>query len=79
MEHEPHVGYTPTLIVAYGGLCGENYWYRRRNVWEDARLLAFVPRRVVDARAAAACMAPDERVQPRPGSPRWRAPSTTAA
>ena len=33
------VGYTPTLVVGYGGLWGENYWYEKTNVWEDARLL----------------------------------------
>jgi imidazolonepropionase-like amidohydrolase len=44
-------GYTPTLIVGYGGLQGENYWYERTNVWENERLLTFVPRDVVDARS----------------------------
>jgi Tol biopolymer transport system component/imidazolonepropionase-like amidohydrolase len=44
-------GYTPTLIVGYGGLFGENYWYERTNVWENERLLAFTPRSVVDARS----------------------------
>ncbi len=44
-------GYTPTLIVGYGGLEGENYWYERTNVWENERLLTFVPRDVVDARS----------------------------
>ncbi|MCO4294721.1 amidohydrolase family protein [Solitalea sp. MAHUQ-68] len=43
--------YTPTLIVAYGGLSGENYWYDRTNVWEDNRLLNFSPRSVIDARS----------------------------
>ena len=33
------VGYTPTLIVGYGGIFGENYWYQHTNVWEDPRLL----------------------------------------
>jgi hypothetical protein len=28
------VGYTPTLIVGYGGLWGEEYWYAHSNVWE---------------------------------------------
>ena len=42
------VGYTPTLGVAYGGLMGEHYWYGNTNVWENERLLAFVPQRVVD-------------------------------
>jgi imidazolonepropionase-like amidohydrolase/Tol biopolymer transport system component len=54
------VGYTPTLIVAYGGLWGEEYWYQKTNVWEDTRLNAFVPRRVIDARSRRRTMAPDD-------------------
>jgi imidazolonepropionase-like amidohydrolase len=30
-------GYTPTLIVGYGGIWGENYWYQKTNVWENER------------------------------------------
>ncbi|MFN3597967.1 MAG: amidohydrolase family protein [Rubricoccaceae bacterium] len=45
------VTYTPTLIVGYGGLWGEEYWYQESNVWEHERLLRFTPRPVVDARA----------------------------
>lgn len=45
------VAYTPTLIVAYGGQWGENYWYDRTNVWENERLLSFTPRAIIDARA----------------------------
>src|SRR5262249_13443449 len=41
-------GYTPTLIVGYGGLSGEYYWYQHTNVWENTRLLTFTPRHVVD-------------------------------
>ncbi len=52
--------YTPTLIVGYGGLFGENYWYRNTNVWENTRLLSFVPRRVVDSRARRRTLAPDD-------------------
>lgn len=48
---ESTTGYTPTLIVGYGGLSGEFYWYERTNVWEDEHLLAFTPRRQVDARS----------------------------
>ena len=40
------VGYTPTLIVGYGGLSGEYYWYQHTNVWENERLLRFTPREV---------------------------------
>jgi hypothetical protein len=43
--------YTPTLIVAYGGQWGENYWYDRTNVWENERLMSFTPRSVFDSRS----------------------------
>ena len=43
--------YTPTLIVTYGGLMGENYWYSNTKVWENERLLTFVPRGIIDARS----------------------------
>jgi len=54
------VGYTPTLIVGYGGLWGENYWYAKTHVWEDERLLTFVPRGLVDARSRRRVDAPDD-------------------
>ena len=54
------VGYTPTLIVGYGGLWGEGYWYAKTNVWEDQRLMSFVPRRIVDARSRRRTLAPDD-------------------
>ena len=54
------VGYTPTLIVGYGGLFGENYWYQHTNVWENQRLLAFTPREQVDERSRRRPMAPDD-------------------
>ena len=53
-------GYTPTLIVGYGGLNGEYYWYQKTNVWENQRLLSFTPREVVDARSRRRTMAPDD-------------------
>jgi len=53
-------GYTPTLIVGYGGLNGENYWYQKTNVWENERLLAFTPRDVIDPRSRRRLMAPDD-------------------
>ncbi len=33
-------GYTPTLIVGYGGIWGENYWYQHSEVWKNEHLLA---------------------------------------
>ncbi|MEA2491936.1 MAG: hypothetical protein QOH21_3728, partial [Acidobacteriota bacterium] len=54
------VGYTPTLIVGYGGQWGENYWYQKTNVWEDARLSKFVPRRILDSRSRRRVMVPED-------------------
>ncbi|MEM6397262.1 MAG: amidohydrolase family protein [Bacteroidota bacterium] len=51
---------TPTLIVNYGGVNGEYYWYQHTNVWEKDRLLTFTPRPVVDARARHRTMIPEE-------------------
>lgn len=45
------VAYTPTLIVAFGGQWGENYWYDRTNVWENEKLLTYTPSAIIDARA----------------------------
>jgi Tol biopolymer transport system component/imidazolonepropionase-like amidohydrolase len=44
-------GYTPTLIVCYGGQFGENYWYDRTDVWKNEHLLSFTPQSIVDARS----------------------------
>ncbi|MBK7140753.1 MAG: PD40 domain-containing protein [bacterium] len=52
-------GYTPTLIVAYGGIMGENYWYQHDNVWENERLAHFTPRSVLDPRSRRRPMAPE--------------------
>ena len=54
------VGYTPTLVVSYGGLSGERYWYQKENVWQDERLLRFVPRALVDARSRRRTMAHED-------------------
>jgi imidazolonepropionase-like amidohydrolase/Tol biopolymer transport system component len=52
--------YTPTLIVTYGGVNGEYYWYQKTNVWEKTRLLNFTPRSVIDSRARHRTMIPEE-------------------
>jgi imidazolonepropionase-like amidohydrolase len=44
-------GYTPTLIVNYGGLNGEYYYYERDNVWDNERLQKFTPRSILDSRS----------------------------
>lgn len=56
-------GYTPTLVVNYGSMSGEYYWYQNTNVWEKERLLTFTPRSVVDSRSRHRTMIPDEEYQ----------------
>jgi len=56
-------GNTPTLIVNYGGVNGEYYWYQKTNVWEKERLLSFTPRAVVDSRSRHRTMIPDEEYE----------------
>ncbi|HEX9615550.1 MAG TPA: amidohydrolase family protein, partial [Bacteroidota bacterium] len=53
-------GLTPTLIVNYGGLSGEYYWYQHFNVWENKRLLTYTPREVIDSRSRRRLMASPE-------------------
>lgn len=50
---------TPTLVVSYGGLSGEYWWYARDNVWEDKKLARFFPRETLDARSIRRETAPD--------------------
>ncbi|MDN3676885.1 amidohydrolase family protein [Flavobacterium paronense] len=57
------VGYTPTLIVNYGGLNAEYYWYQKTNVWENKKLLQFTPRGIIDSRSRYRIMAPEEDYQ----------------
>jgi imidazolonepropionase-like amidohydrolase/Tol biopolymer transport system component len=57
------VGYTPTLVVNYGSMSGEFYWYQHTNVWEKERLLTFTPRGVVDSRSRHRTMVPEEEYE----------------
>ena len=54
------VAYTPTMVVGYGGIWGENYWYHHTNVWENERLMTFSPRFVIDPVSRRRVMAPEE-------------------
>ncbi len=51
---------TPTLIVNYAGMSGENYWYQTTNVWENEHLLKYTPRSVIDSRSRHRTMVPME-------------------
>ncbi len=56
-------GYTPTLIVNYGGLNAEVYWYQKTDVWANEKLLKYTPRAVIDARSRHRTIAPDEEYE----------------
>ncbi|HSJ08740.1 MAG TPA: amidohydrolase family protein, partial [Longimicrobiales bacterium] len=42
---------SPTLLVSYGGPFGENYWYTRENVHDDAKLRRFMPEVELDRKS----------------------------
>lgn len=50
---------TPTLVVSYGGLSGEYWWYAHDKVWEEPRLNRFFPKETLDARSIRREIAPD--------------------
>lgn len=56
-------GYTPTLVVNYGGLSGEYWWYQHDEVWKNERLRRFTPDAVLDSRARRRQMAADDDYQ----------------
>ncbi|NMH66781.1 amidohydrolase family protein [Shewanella salipaludis] len=56
---QTRVGYTPTLVVAYGGISGENYWYDKTDVWAHPRLSKYVPADILKARSMRRPKAPD--------------------
>jgi imidazolonepropionase-like amidohydrolase len=57
---QTNVGCTPTLVVGYGTIEGENYWYQHSEVWKHPILSHFVPPRLLQARAVRRTMAPEE-------------------
>jgi Imidazolonepropionase and related amidohydrolases len=53
-------GYTPTFVVAYGGLSGERYWYDRTDVWKNERLMRWSPRFLIEPASIRRLKAPDD-------------------
>ena len=40
--------YVPTLVVGYGGIWGENYWYDTTDVWKHPLLSKYVPKHILE-------------------------------
>lgn len=57
---QTNVGYTPTLVVGFGTIEGENYWYQHDDVWKHPILSRFVPPARLQARAVRRQKAPEE-------------------
>jgi hypothetical protein len=46
------VGYTPTFLVAYGGISGEHWFYQNTTpLFEDEKIQSFTPKAVVESRS----------------------------
>lgn len=56
---QTEVAYTPTLVVTYGGLTSEHYWYMETNVWEHPILSGLVPPHILQPRSVRRIMAPE--------------------
>ena len=53
------VFYSPTFVVAYGGLMGEEYWYDTTEVWKNEKLMSFTPESIVFPRSIRRPRAPE--------------------
>lgn len=56
---QSETGYTPTLVVAYGGIWGENYWYQHNEVWKHPLLSQYVPKDILYPRSIRRDIAPE--------------------
>jgi len=57
---QTNVAYTPTLVVTYGGLTAEHYWYQETDVWSHPILSNFVPPHILQPRSVRRIKAPDD-------------------
>lgn len=58
------VGYTPTLIVTFAGIAGENWFYQNDEVWKHPILSRYVPPQILQPRSVRRLMAPLTDYQP---------------
>ena len=56
---QTNVAYTPTLVVTYGGLSAETYWYQETEVWKHPLLSHFVPPHILQPRSVRRIKAPE--------------------
>lgn len=56
---QSETAYVPTLVVAYGGIQGELYWYDKTEVWKHPRLSKYVPADILAPQSMRRPKAPD--------------------
>lgn len=56
---QSQTAYVPTLVVAYGGIQGELYWYDKTQVWKHPRLSKYVPANILAPQSMRRPKAPD--------------------
>lgn len=54
------IGYTPTLLVTYGGPWSENYFFTKMNPHDDVKVNRFMPHNIIDQRTKRAPWFRDE-------------------
>jgi imidazolonepropionase-like amidohydrolase/dipeptidyl aminopeptidase/acylaminoacyl peptidase len=57
---QTRTNYTPTLVVAYGGLAGDPYWRQHMDVWKHPLLSRHAPPTLLAAQNVRRTMAPEE-------------------
>lgn len=57
---QTRTNYTPTLVVAYGGLAGDPYWRQHTDVWKHPLLSRHAPPAQLAAQNVRRTMAPEE-------------------
>jgi len=57
---QTNVAYTPTLVVVYGGLTVEHFWYQETDVWTHPILSNFVPPHILQPASVRRTKAPIE-------------------
>ena len=57
---QTNVAYTPTLVVVYGGLTVEHYWYQETDVWTHPILSNYVPPHILQPASVRRIKAPIE-------------------
>ncbi|WP_371186760.1 amidohydrolase family protein [Thalassotalea maritima] len=56
---QSQTAYVPTLVVAYGGISGEHYWYDKTEVWKHPILSKYVPADILAPRSMRRTTAPE--------------------